>query len=121
VLTPDDAPNPAGANGPNNFGESVAIDAGTILVGATGANSGDGSVYVYDEPAGGWQTTSHQTHEINLGAGGASSGSDDFGVSIAVSGSTAAIGADGAGTNGNGEVFVVNLANNQVQTLGPLQ
>ena len=119
VLTPDDAPNPTGANGPNNFGESVGIDGGTIVVGATGANSADGSVYVYDEPAGGWQTTSSQTHEINLGAGGAASGSDDFGISVAISGSTVAIGADGAGTNGNGQVFVVNLATSQMQTLNP--
>jgi uncharacterized repeat protein (TIGR02543 family) len=119
VLTPDDAPNPTGASGPNNFGESVAIDGSTIVVGATGANSGDGSVYVYDEPAGGWQTTSHQTKEINLGSGGAASGSDDFGISVAVSGSTVAIGADGAGTNGNGEVFVSNLATSQEKTLNP--
>ncbi|MBV9804042.1 MAG: OmpA family protein [Solirubrobacterales bacterium] len=119
VLTPNDAPNPTGPSGPNNFGESVAIDGGTIVVGATGANSGDGAVYIYDQPAGGWQTTSNQTNEINLGAGGAASGGDNFGISVAVSGSTAAVGADGAGTHGNGEVFVVNLANSQTQTLNP--
>jgi trimeric autotransporter adhesin len=74
-------------------GESVAVsgDGSTVVVGATGANSGDGAVYVFSEPAGGWASG---TQTATLTASSGTSG-DEFGASVAVSsdGSTVVVGA----------------------------
>jgi hypothetical protein len=74
-------------------GESVAVsgDGSTVVVGATGANSGEGAVYVFSEPAGGWTSG---TQAVTLTASSGTSG-DEFGLSVAVSsdGSTVAVGA----------------------------
>jgi hypothetical protein len=53
------------ANGifPDQMGISVAVGGGTVVAGANGANGYEGSVYVFVEPAGGWQDMS-QTAEL---------------------------------------------------------
>jgi trimeric autotransporter adhesin len=74
-------------------GESVAVsgDGSTVVVGATGADSGQGAVYVFSEPAGGW-TSGTQTATLTVSSG---TSGEEFGLSVAVSsdGSTVAVGA----------------------------
>ena len=81
----------------SNFGLSVAIDGNTIVVGADSApgnNSYSGAAYVFSEPASGW-TNMTQTSTLTASDG---QSYDGFGVSVAVSGNTVVVGADGAGT-----------------------
>jgi FG-GAP repeat len=76
------------------FGRSVAIDGGTIVVGAplpTGTNPGPGSAYIFVQPPGGWVDMT-QTAELNASNG---IDYDYFGLSVAASGSTVLVGASG--------------------------
>lgn len=52
VLTPSDG------ESYERLGYAVAIDGNTIAAGAPGQNMGHGAVYVFTEPAGGWQNAS---------------------------------------------------------------
>jgi hypothetical protein len=71
-----------------NFGESVAASGGTIVVGARGHDDGAGRAYVFTRAVTGWR----QTAELK----GADTGAkDNFGESVAVSGSTIVVGAYG--------------------------
>jgi FG-GAP repeat len=97
-----------------DFGESVAIDGNTIVVGAGCAPTvkhfhifcGPGIVYVFVEPAGGWvnatETAMLTSSEGQYGAG--------LGTSVAISGDTIAAGASFAspasGFPKSGEVYV---------------
>src|SRR5437762_9034602 len=72
-LTPPDDP-PSGL-----FGYSLAISGSTLAVGAYGAGSGTGAVYVFIQTATGWQL--EQTITAFDGQPGA-----DFGYSVALSG-----------------------------------
>ena len=79
----------------DHFGESVAISGSTAIVGAwRDADNGEfsGSAYLFDI------TTGRQIAKLlaNDGAAG-----DRFGRSVAISGSTAIVGADGDDDNGN--------------------
>jgi hypothetical protein len=72
------------------FGESVAIDAGVCIVGATGDDDdGDwsGSAYVFRFDGAGW------VHEAKLTASDADA-YDDFGESVAVNSNVCLVGAD---------------------------
>jgi hypothetical protein len=81
----------------DSLGGSVAVDGSTIVAGASGhavgANSSQGAVYVFSEPAGGWGNGTQSAELI------ASDGAtyDALGGSVAVSGSTIAAGATGHG------------------------
>ncbi|MCA8942928.1 MAG: FG-GAP repeat protein, partial [Planctomycetes bacterium] len=73
----------------DNFGNAVAIDGDTILVGAfsdSAVGTDSGSAYVFTRTGSTW------TQQAKLVAGNAGSG-DLFGVSVAISGDTIAIGA----------------------------
>jgi hypothetical protein len=74
------------------FGGSVAINGDTVVVGAwaatIGANSGQGSAYVFTRSGGVW--TQQQKLTADDGAYG-----DYFGESVALSGNTVAVGAHG--------------------------
>jgi len=77
------------------FGLSVAISGDTAVVGAEGnddAGSRSGSAYVYKENGAAW------TEEAKLTASDAAA-DDLFGVSIAISGDTAVVGASGEGSS----------------------
>jgi hypothetical protein len=76
-----------GASG-DNFGNSVALSGSTAVVGAPGNNSFTGAAYVF---TGSGSTWSQQT-ELTAADGAAN---DSFGVSVALSGSTAVVGAYG--------------------------
>jgi FG-GAP repeat len=86
------------------FGFSVAISGTTIVVGApdhkVGSSTDQGAAYVFSNTSGSWK----QTAELLAGDGGANA---FVGTSVAVSGSTVAVGAiSGGGTSQQGAVYV---------------
>jgi hypothetical protein len=77
------------------FGSSLAVDGSTVVVGAWGADgnvTGAGSAYVFTESGGFW------SEAAKLSAGDGVSG-DWFGISVALNGNTAVIGASRADGN----------------------
>ena len=74
----------------NYFGDSVALNGPTALVGApqhqVGSNADQGTAYVYTETTGTWS----QTAELTASDGAAQ---DQFGSSVALNGATALVGA----------------------------
>ncbi len=92
VLTASDA------TGRIQFGWSVGVSGKHIVVGANKNRSFRGTAYLYTEPAGGWVTTSHFNAELHAadGAPGA-----QFGISVAINGSTIVVGADDQTVGGN--------------------
>jgi hypothetical protein len=89
------------------FGNSLAIAGDTIVVGApgddTGANSSQGSAYVFAKPGSGWVSAT-ETAKLTASDGAAG---DRLGWSAAISGDTVALGADGDDSNrGSAYVFV---------------
>jgi hypothetical protein len=99
VLTP---PDPSDAN--SSFGSSIAVSADVALIGARGstigANIGQGRVYAYERSHGVW--TPVQKLVASDGAA-----RDNFGVSLAIDGTTAMIGAPGASIDGQLSVGAV--------------
>ena len=95
--TPLQVLQPSGA-GSDLFGSAVAIDGDTMIVGAprddVGANADQGSAHIYRWTGSGW------TLEATLTATGGAAG-DQFGISVAISGDTALVGAhfDNVGAN----------------------
>jgi FG-GAP repeat protein len=91
------------------FGFSVAVDGDTVVVGAKeddlGANTDQGSAYVFVKPAGGWANAT-ETAKLTASDGAAN---DQFGVSVAISGDTVIVGSwfdDNAGLGGPGSAYV---------------
>ncbi len=92
--------------GSDGFGHAVAISGDTVVVGAEGDNSLQGSAYVFVKPGGGWTTTSTFTAKLTASDG---AGGDQFGFAVAISGDTVVVGApfDDIGANGNqGSAYV---------------
>jgi len=93
ILSPPDASDPN-----SSFGASIAVSADIALIGARsstiGANLGQGRVFAYERSHGAW--TPVQKLAASDGAP-----RDNFGVSLAIEGNTAMIGAQGASINGN--------------------
>ncbi len=83
----------SGGAASDNFGVSVSIDGNTVVVGASGAkvgsNSAQGAAYVFVKPSSGWANMT-QTAKLTVSGGAAS---DNFGVSVSVSGNTVVVGA----------------------------
>jgi MYXO-CTERM domain-containing protein len=76
------------------FGESVALSGDTALVGAMMAGEGKtGKAYVFARAAGTWSEQASLQAKDGMHA-------DDFGVSVALSGDTAVVGADAVGAQG---------------------
>jgi hypothetical protein len=103
--TPVQQLQPAGAAF-DQFGSAVAVDGDTMIVGAfadaVGANGSQGSAHIYRWTGSGW------TFEATLTATGGAA-SDQFGISVAISGDTVIIGAytDDVGANGDqGSAYV---------------
>ena len=98
----------------NNFGGSVVVDGGTVVVGADGVDQSSivantGAAYVFTKPATGWA-------DSNNGAKFTASDSDTnnkFGGAVAVSGNTVLVGADGvdqiAAVTGSGAAYVFDI------------
>jgi hypothetical protein len=89
----------------DRFGRSVAVSGDVVVVGAIyddiGANTDQGSAYVFVKPGAGWATTSAYTAKLTASDGAAS---DGFGISVAVSGDVV-VGASGA-NNYQGSAYV---------------
>ncbi|MGA8150833.1 MAG: FG-GAP repeat protein [Terriglobales bacterium] len=92
------------------FGSSIAIGDKTIFVGADGATVGankyQGAAYVFEEPAGGWKTTSSFNAKLTASDGTHNS---QMGYSMSISGFTLAVGARSAPVGSNsrqGAVYV---------------
>jgi hypothetical protein len=93
------------------FGYSVSVAGKAIMAGAPGFHAARGTAYVFLEPAGGWKTTSKYNFVLSETF---KNGKDYLGNSVAVSGSTALVGAWGAPAqciglkcaSGPGEAFV---------------
>jgi len=83
----------AGSNG-SEFGVGVAVSGSTIVAGAYTANSNTGEAYLYVKGTAGWPTTPTATLQNP-----ATAADDDFGF-VAVSGTTAVVGAPGASSFG---------------------
>jgi nucleoside-specific outer membrane channel protein Tsx len=81
-----DDPGGAASDG---FGDSVAISGFMVVVGAPGSNSSTGAAYVFVRSGTSW------SRQAQLTAADGAAG-DDFGSSVAISGSTAVVGADGS-------------------------
>ena len=81
----------SGTIGGDQFGVSVAISARTVIVGANYRAQSQGRAYVFTETATGWR----QTTELKSSNGGNLSG-DEFGSSVAISGTTVVVSAVGA-------------------------
>jgi len=75
---------------PDNFGNAVAMDADTIVVGAK-LDGTAGSAYLFEKPSGGW-TNMNQTAKLTATDTGTY---DYFGTSVAISGTTVLVGATG--------------------------
>jgi uncharacterized repeat protein (TIGR01451 family) len=85
----------------DDFGYSVAISGDSAIIGAKGHNSNQGEAYVFVKPAGGWASGT-ETARLTASDGGAD---DGLGISVAISGNTAVVGADGHNL-GQGEAYV---------------
>ena len=89
-----------GATG-DQFGNSVAIDGNTIVVGAAnakvGSNKDQGTVYIFNKPAGGW---GNMTQSAKLTSPGGRPG-DNYGTSCSISGASVVIGAPRAPVAGS--------------------
>ncbi len=105
-----------GAGDGDYFGNSVAVDGNTVVVGASGDDGASettdfmGSAFVFVKPEnGGWVST---TTAAKLTA--STRGDDDyFGRSVAIDGDTIVVGADGQDTN-TGAAYVFTKPTNSV-------
>ncbi|HEY2354729.1 MAG TPA: hypothetical protein VGH79_07530 [Gaiellaceae bacterium] len=89
----------------DNLGWSVAVSGDTIVAGAIqydGGQPGQGAVYVFTEPAGGW-TNATQTAELTAIDGAAN---DNLGWSVGVNGPTIIAGAPSHANVTQGAVYV---------------
>ena len=82
----------------SGFGTSVAVSGGTVIVGAEGYARGRGRAYVFTDAKTGW------TQVAELKGSGTIAG-DNFGSSVAISTSTAVVGAYGR-ANDAGRAYV---------------
>ena len=89
------------------FGTAVAISGGTIVAGAdsheVGANGGQGTLYVFERPAGGW-TNATQNAELTATDGRTH---DNLGYAVALAGNTVVASAPLHAVGGNPEQGVV--------------
>ena len=87
----------------NCFGMSVSISGNTLAVGAPTATvngiADQGAAYVFTEPSGGWAGNMTQTAKLTASDGAAT---NQFGISVSISGNTVVAGAEFATVNGNG-------------------
>jgi hypothetical protein len=94
----------------DDFGNSVAIEEGRIVVGAPQASGQyvwQGKTYIFEQPKGGWTTTSAFTAELTAPDAQADGG---FGGSVSISGNTLVANGEGNNEAGAAYVFVEPVA-----------
>src|SRR3954454_11383848 len=92
----------------DQFGRSVAVSGDVIAVGAPNHGSKHGAAYVFEEPSAGWGSKAQQSQSSRLTASDPT-GNDNLGVSVAISGTTVAVGAirhDGPVNASQGSAYV---------------
>ena len=93
-------------NGGDRFGQSVAVDGDTVVVGAYGDDGAQGSAYVFTKPASGGWATGTETAKLTAYDGASN---DWFGFSVAVNRGTVVVGAryddDNGGESGSAYLF----------------
>jgi hypothetical protein len=88
------------------FGRAVSISASKVVIGApnqeVGSNLGEGAVYEFIEPAGGWAdaTQASELNPLNVGKG------DTVGCRVGVDGNTVVAGALGGNKRGTAFIFL---------------
>ena len=100
-LTPDARLTASDGTASDSFGFSVAVAGDTVVVGRTfrdGGATDSGSAYVFVEPGGGWTGSLTEDAKLTASDGAAR---DQFGFSVAVSGNTVVVGAQGDDDNGS--------------------
>ncbi|MGC2169273.1 MAG: DUF6531 domain-containing protein [Acidimicrobiales bacterium] len=96
----------AAPSGATYFGSSVAIAGTTAVIGATGQSSSEGGAYVFSDSDDAWS----QSAELTPSDG---ESGDEFGRSVAISGSTAIVGAlyhEVSGHEDQGAAYVYSVA-----------
>lgn len=86
----------------SQFGDSVAISGGTIVVGDSGADQDFGAAYVFVKPSTGWMNMT-QTAKLTPSDG---SSLDTFGASVAIAQRTVIVGAPKFSLPGAAYIFV---------------
>ena len=107
-----------GGTAGDEFGISVAVDDGTVVVGAPDHSSSKGAAYVFTKPTDGWandENEDHTTETAKFLANGGTAG-DEFGISVAVDDGTVVVGASGQ-DGGQGSAFVFNSDGGEVAKL----
>jgi hypothetical protein len=89
-VTPSTTLSEPGGTSDYEFGSSVAVSGTTVVVGAPGTSSSAEAAYIYVKGASGWPTTPTVTLTDPL-----ATVHDDFGDSVAVTGKTVVVGAQG--------------------------
>ena len=86
----------------DNFGQSVAVDGDTVVVGAD--KNGGGAAYVFTKPTARWadSTESARLTESDIDDG------DKYGISVAVDGDTVMVGSNGQG-NDEGAAYLYDI------------
>ncbi len=96
----------------NGFGSDVAIDGNTVVVGAgrrdVGSKSHVGALYLFVEPASGWNTWRMMRQNARLSASDAEE-NDQLGSSVAIDGDTVVATATGSDINGHNDAGAVYL------------
>lgn len=87
----------------DQFGHSVAISGSTLVVGAIGSNSLQGSTYVFNRQGGFWV----EEQKLTASDGKARA---EFGSAVAISGSTIVVGAQRDGNLSHGSAYVFERA-----------
>ena len=108
----------------DQFGSAVGVSGGTVVVGAPRHNPGGqtwaGAAYTFNEPGGGWATTTTPSGKLNHGV----ADSLFFGEAVAIDGTTLAVGAryDQVPSTDSGSVYVYTLTGgtwSRLQRLDP--
>ena len=90
----------------DEFGQSVGISGGTVVVGNPFSSNQAGAAYVFVEPTGGW-TSMTQTARLS-----ASDGGGWLGAAVAIEGDTIAVGSPLNGTGQPGAVYMYHEPKN---------
>ena len=93
----------------DRFGDSVAVDDDTVVVGAyldDEGGSGSGAAYVFIKPDAGWDDENYDGNETAKLTASDGAANDNLGTSVAVHGSNIVVGASGNDGKGAAYVFI---------------
>jgi hypothetical protein len=86
----------------DDFGDSVAVSGDSVVVGTFAQGSSPGLAYLFTTTATGWRQTAE------LASGASTTGGNEFGYSVAISGDTIAVGAKGQ-DSGAGRAYLFEV------------